>query len=258
MGTKISTLPKASAITGDEMLVHTQNGVSSLIKLSSLKSQLQGANGATGGYYMPSVSSSGTLSWSPSGTVGGSAPSSVSLKGAKGATGATGDRGATGAKGLTGATGDRGATGAKGETGYNAPYIGPRGSWNYGSFDSVKVAGNGTYIHIYGGWAHALFDPIKPGIGTVSAWKMSKSFSLQPLVNADANGTKMPTEPATGSRLTSINLACPVVLFGLCTSGNYRSYMVIAEDWWASIMCCKSWNSNSYFRFQGWLPIVNY
>lgn len=256
MGTKISTLPKASTITGDEELVHTQDGVSSLIKLSSLKSQLQGANGATGGYYIPSVNSSGVLSWTSTGTVAGSAPSSVTIKGDTGDRGATGPQGYTGATGDTGSTGARGATGSRGPSGANAPGIGPRESpWYYGAFGTTYIKDSGAFLKSFGGWIHAILNEIQPQIGSVSAWSLSKSFLLSTVVANTSPTTGMPTIPVD-SEVTYMNLACPVVLFGWTVGTYKRSYIIINERWWASIVSCAAWTSSTKFRFQGWLPLI--
>lgn len=68
-----------------------------------------GADGEDGGYYSPSVDSSGNLSWTPSKTLM-PVPATVNIKGPKGD---------TGAKGATGATGPQGATGATGADGFS-------------------------------------------------------------------------------------------------------------------------------------------
>lgn len=82
-----------------------------------------GTPGEDGGYYRPSVSSSGVLSWTPSKSGMPSVPSS-NIKGPTGATGATGPQGPTGA---TGPAGPAGEDGKDGETGPQGP-AGPAGA----------------------------------------------------------------------------------------------------------------------------------
>ena len=76
-----------------------------------------GGTGEDGGYYKPSVSSSGVLSWQPSKSGMPSVPSS-NIKGPQGERGATG---ATGPQGEAGAQGPAGPAGADGETGPQGP-----------------------------------------------------------------------------------------------------------------------------------------
>ena len=85
-----------------------------------------GTPGEDGGYYRPSVSSSGVLSWTPSKSGMPSVPSS-NIKGPQGERGATGPQGPQGNPGATGATGPQGPqgpagpAGADGETGPQGP-----------------------------------------------------------------------------------------------------------------------------------------
>ena len=80
-------------------------------------------SGEDGGYYKPSVSSSGVLSWQPS-KAGMPSVASANIKGPTGATGATGPQGPTGA---TGPAGPAGEDGKDGETGPQGP-AGPAGA----------------------------------------------------------------------------------------------------------------------------------
>ena len=87
-----------------------------------------GQDGEDGGYYTPTVSSAGVLSWSASKS-DMPAVAAVNIKGPqgeKGDTGATGPEGPQGEKGDTGATGPEGPQGEKGETGATGPE-GPQG-----------------------------------------------------------------------------------------------------------------------------------
>ena len=82
-----------------------------------------GTPGEDGGYYKPSVSSSGVLSWQPSKSGMPSVPSSniKGPQGERGATGATGPQGPAGQDGAPGAQGPTGPAGADGETGPQGP-----------------------------------------------------------------------------------------------------------------------------------------
>lgn len=78
-----------------------------------------GADGEDGGYYTPSVTDDGILSWAPS-KADMPAVEDVNIKGPKGDTGATGATGPTGPQGEKGDKGDTGPQGEKGD-------IGPQG-----------------------------------------------------------------------------------------------------------------------------------
>lgn len=87
-----------------------------------------GGTGEDGGYYKPSVSSSGVLSWQPS-KAGMPSVASANIKGPQGATGPKGNDGApgaTGPQGPIGPVGPTGPAGADGETGPQGPE-GPAG-----------------------------------------------------------------------------------------------------------------------------------
>lgn len=81
-----------------------------------------GGTGTDGGYYRPSVSESGELSWTPSQS-GMPAVPSANVRGPKGEPGAQGPRGEAGEQGPAG---EDGAPGPRGETGARGP-AGPRG-----------------------------------------------------------------------------------------------------------------------------------
>ena len=90
-----------------------------------------GTDGEDGGYYIPSVDTSGNLNWTASKADMGSVPS-VNIKGPQGPKGDTGEKGDTGARGPQGPKGDTGAQGPKGDTGAQGPKgdigaIGPQG-----------------------------------------------------------------------------------------------------------------------------------
>ena len=82
--------------------------------------------GEDGGYYKPSVSSSGDLSWTPS-KAGMPSVNTMNIKGPTGATGPKGSDGAPGATGPVGPAGPAGADGKDGETGPQGP-AGPAGA----------------------------------------------------------------------------------------------------------------------------------
>ena len=84
-----------------------------------------GQKGEDGGYYKPSVDSSGNLTWSASAS-GMPSVSGANIKGPKGDTGPQGLQGEQGPKGDTGATGAQGPAGADGATGPQGPQ-GPKG-----------------------------------------------------------------------------------------------------------------------------------
>lgn len=82
-----------------------------------------GKDGEDGGYYQPSVSASGDLSWSAS-KAGMPAVETVNIRGPEGKQGIqgeTGPDGPKGDKGDTGPQGERGLQGEKGETGERGP-----------------------------------------------------------------------------------------------------------------------------------------
>lgn len=82
-----------------------------------------GADGEDGGYYQPSVSASGDLSWSAS-KAGMPAVATVNIRGPEGKQGVQGDTGPEGPKGDkgdAGPQGERGLQGEKGETGERGP-----------------------------------------------------------------------------------------------------------------------------------------
>lgn len=76
--------------------------------------------GEDGGYYKPSVSSSGDLSWTPS-KAGMPSVNTMNIKGPQGATGPKGSDGAPGATGPVGPAGPAGEDGKDGETGPQGP-----------------------------------------------------------------------------------------------------------------------------------------
>lgn len=75
-----------------------------------------GADGEDGGYYQPSVSADGDLSWSAS-KAGMPSVATVNIKGPKGDQGETGQQGPQGEQGIQGETGPEGPQGPQGEQG---------------------------------------------------------------------------------------------------------------------------------------------
>ena len=86
----------------------------------------EGPAGEDGGYYTPSVSESGDLSWTASKSGMGSV-ATVNIKGPKGDAGAQGPAGEQGPQGIQGPAGADGAPGEKGDTGPEGPQ-GPAGA----------------------------------------------------------------------------------------------------------------------------------
>jgi len=94
-----------------------------------------GADGEDGGYYQPTVSADGDLSWGAS-KAGMPAVATVNIRGPEGKQGVqgeTGPEGPKGDKGDTGPQGERGLQGEKGETGAQGPQgeQGPAGQDGY-------------------------------------------------------------------------------------------------------------------------------
>ena len=111
----ISQLPVAGALTGDELTVVVQNGVSKQTQLQDI-SNLGGPTGPTG-----AVGPTG-----PTGPIG-AASNVTGPTGWTGPTGPTGDTGPTGTAGIAGATGPTGWTGPQGPTGAASTVAGPTG-----------------------------------------------------------------------------------------------------------------------------------
>ena len=119
----ITQLQVAGALTGNEVTVVVQNGVTKQTQLQSI-SNLGGPTGPTGP--MGPTGPTGPTGWTgPTGPTGDTgpigAPSSVT-----GPTGSTGPQGPTGPQGIAGPTGPQGIQGATGDTGPLGP-TGPQG-----------------------------------------------------------------------------------------------------------------------------------
>lgn len=110
---------KLKSVTGYTTVIYSP----SAMPLSEGGGDTGTGSGEDGGYYKPSVSSSGVLSWQPS-KAGMPSVASANIKGPTGATGATGPQGPTGA---TGPAGPAGEDGKDGETGPQGP-AGPAGA----------------------------------------------------------------------------------------------------------------------------------
>ena len=114
-----------------------------------------GTDGEDGGYYIPSVDTSGNLNWTASKAGMGSVPS-VNIKGSqgpKGDTGAQGPKGDTGAigpqgekgeQGPQGPAGPQGEKGEKGDTGATGPQ-GPQGIQGEAGESAYTAASKGGY-----------------------------------------------------------------------------------------------------------------
>ena len=114
-----------------------------------------GTDGEDGGYYIPSVDTSGNLNWTASKAGMGSVPS-VNIKGPqgpKGDTGAQGPKGDTGAigpqgekgeQGPQGPAGPQGEKGEKGDTGATGPQ-GPQGIQGEAGESAYTAASKGGY-----------------------------------------------------------------------------------------------------------------
>ena len=102
-----------------------------------------GAPGEDGGYYTPSVSESGELSWAPSKS-GMPGVTAVNIRGPQGIQGPTGPQGPAGQTGEAGAPGTDGADGAPGDDGgYYTPGVDSAGnlSWTASKGGMPAVAG---------------------------------------------------------------------------------------------------------------------
>lgn len=166
-----------------------------------------GATGEAGGYYAPSVDSSGNLSWTPTKATM-PVPSTVNIKGPKGDTGATGATGATGVgiasvTQTTASSADGGSNiwtvkltdgttsgftvknGSKGSTGATGPQ-GPQG--DTGATGATGPAGeNGGY-----------YTPVLDSEGNLT-WQSSKNSAAMPnIIAGNIKGPKGDTG-ATGA-----------------------------------------------------------
>lgn len=100
-----------------------------------------GADGEDGGYYVPAVSSSGDLSWSPT-KADMPAVQTVNIKG---------DKGDTGAQGLQGIQGEPGEKGEKGDTGA-AGYSPVRGTDYWTASDIAEIKSYVDEAILGGAW----------------------------------------------------------------------------------------------------------
>ena len=106
--------------------VRTVNGIGP-DENGNVEIQATGGGGGMGGYYTPSVSEGGELSWTPS-SADMPAVATANIRGPKGDTGATG---------ATGAQGPQGEMGPKGDTGPDGPQ-GPAGADGAAGYTPVK------------------------------------------------------------------------------------------------------------------------
>lgn len=122
--------------------VTDKNGTQSEVVYDGTGGGGTGGTGEDGGYYTPSVSTDGVLSWEAS-KAGMPEVEAVSIKGPKGDTGATGAQGPKGDTGPAGAQGPAGADGAKGDTGDAGPQgpagaTGPKGDTGAAGYSPVR------------------------------------------------------------------------------------------------------------------------
>lgn len=137
----ISQLPVATPLSGNELTVLVQNGITKQVQVQSIADLGGGGGGGATGPTGPTGATGATGPTGASGTNGATGPTgapgpigptgSAGLIGPTGATGLRGPTGATGAaSNVTGPTGPTGATGATGATGPT----GTLPTFKYGSF----------------------------------------------------------------------------------------------------------------------------
>lgn len=110
---------------------YTKNEVNTAITQASLA-------GKDGGYYTPSVSADGVLSWTPS-KAGMASVAAVNVKGPKGDTGAQGVQGIQGIQGETGPQGPQGETGPQGPQGATGAKGDKGDAFTYSDFTPAQL-----------------------------------------------------------------------------------------------------------------------
>ena len=136
-----------------------------------------GADGEDGGYYQPTVSADGDLSWSAS-KAGMPAVATVNIRGPEGKQGETGPEGPKGDKGDTGPQGERGSQREQGPQGIQGPEgpQGPAGSDATVTVDSAVTAGGTNPVNSAAVIAYAMpvtaivFTETDPGEDTASSY----------------------------------------------------------------------------------------
>lgn len=136
----------------------TDEQIAEAVEKYLTENPIEGGGGEAGGYYIPSVDTSGNLTWLASDS-GMPTVASANIKGPKGDTGPQGPAGADGEKGEPGAKGDKGDTGAqgvqgepgakgdKGESGSNGTSV--THSWN-GSVLTLTSASGTSSVDLKG------------------------------------------------------------------------------------------------------------
>lgn len=176
----------------------------------------QGPAGENGGYYQPSLDTSGNLSWTAS-KEGMPDVSSVNIKGPKGDTGEQGPAGADGAPGEQGPAGQDGAQGPAGANatinGVNALTLDTTGGITGSqSGNTYTIDGSGKLDNPSGGTTGQILE--KTATGTQWADKPSGGISQS---EADARYLQLSGGTMTGDINTNGNR----VVFG----GTYPSYI---------------------------------
>ena len=136
-----------------------------------------GGSGEDGGYYQPTVSADGDLSWSAS-KAGMPTVAMVNIRGPEGKQGETGPEGPKGDKGDTGPQGERGSQGEQGPQGIQGPEgpQGPAGSDATVTVDSAVTAGGTNPVNSAAVIAYAMpvtaivFTETDPGEDTASSY----------------------------------------------------------------------------------------
>ncbi len=116
--------------------------------------KLQGAPGEAGGYYAPSVSADGVLSWTASGEDMPAAPS-ANIRGPKGDKGDKGDAGQAGAQGPQAEAGPAGQYGAQGPAGSDATINGVN-ALTITAGENIELEQSGSTLTISAAGANAL------------------------------------------------------------------------------------------------------
>lgn len=172
--------------------------------------------------FIPSVSSSGVLSWTNK--AGLDNPASVNIKGAKG------DKGDTGAQGIQGVKGDKGDTGEQGLQGIAATirigsvYTGEPGT-------NASVTNSGTSTNAILNFTIPRGNPGSGGGTSIDVDAELSDTSLNPVQNkvikAALDGKLNTTDTATAaqkltaSKVTAVNVGRPIVFFSNDSGGAW-------------------------------------
>lgn len=172
--------------------------------------------------FIPSVSSSGVLSWTNK--AGLDNPASVNIKGAKGDTGAQGIQGAKGDKGDKGEQGLQGIAGTAATIRIGSVYTGEPGT-------NASVSNSGTSTNAILNFTIPRGNPGSGGGSTVDVDAALSDSSLNPVQNkvikAALDGKLNTTDTATAaqkltaSKVTAVNVGRPIVFFSNDSGGAW-------------------------------------